>query len=153
MRRCTLLPETEECWAPREGRIGKPVRIRRWPATVSGERSRRGPPLSRREGAAERRSTSQETYPVFRAPPSSARHGAVCSARLATTPARQQPPEERMSELSPSPASVDAFDAEARAAVYAAIYTRRDVRRFRPDAVSENALRRVLDAAHHAPSV
>jgi 5,6-dimethylbenzimidazole synthase len=59
-----------------------------------------------------------------------------------------------MSELSsPLSALADAFDMNARAAVYAAIQTRRDVRRFRPDAVTDDALRRVLDAAHHAPSV
>ncbi len=46
-----------------------------------------------------------------------------------------------------------AFDDAARAAVYAAIHQRRDVRRFRDDDVPEGALQRVLDAAHHAPSV
>jgi len=37
--------------------------------------------------------------------------------------------------------------------VYDAIYARRDVRRFRPDPVSDEVLYRVLDAAHHAGSV
>jgi len=37
--------------------------------------------------------------------------------------------------------------------VYDAIYTRRDVREFRPDPVPDAALERVLRAAHHAPSV
>jgi 5,6-dimethylbenzimidazole synthase len=37
--------------------------------------------------------------------------------------------------------------------VYEAIYKRRDVRHFRPDPVPDEALRRVLDAAHHAGSV
>jgi 5,6-dimethylbenzimidazole synthase len=37
--------------------------------------------------------------------------------------------------------------------VYEAIFTRRDVRRFRPDAVDDAVLRRILDAAHHAGSV
>lgn len=37
--------------------------------------------------------------------------------------------------------------------VYEAIRTRRDVRRFRPDPVPEPVLRRILGAAHHAPSV
>lgn len=42
---------------------------------------------------------------------------------------------------------------DARAAVHRAIAERRDVRRFRPDAVPEDVLRRVLEAAHRAPSV
>ena len=37
--------------------------------------------------------------------------------------------------------------------LYEAIYGRRDVRRFRPDPVPDEALRRMLDAAHHAGSV
>jgi 5,6-dimethylbenzimidazole synthase len=40
-----------------------------------------------------------------------------------------------------------------REGVYQAIYRRRDVRRFRPDAVPPEALARLLKAAHHAPSV
>ena len=43
-------------------------------------------------------------------------------------------------------------DAEI-AAVYRAIYERRDMRHFRPDPVDEAQLARLLDAAHHAPSV
>jgi 5,6-dimethylbenzimidazole synthase len=43
-------------------------------------------------------------------------------------------------------------DAE-RAAVYRAIYERRDMRHFLPDPVAPEQLRRLLDAAHHAPSV
>jgi 5,6-dimethylbenzimidazole synthase len=44
-------------------------------------------------------------------------------------------------------------DAERRA-VYRAIYERRDVRsHFLPDAVPDDVLTRILDAAHHAPSV
>jgi len=46
-----------------------------------------------------------------------------------------------------------AFSAPWRDGVYQAIYRRRDVRRFRPDAVPPDLLARVLDAAHHAPSV
>lgn len=46
-----------------------------------------------------------------------------------------------------------AFPAEWREGVYQAIYRRRDVRRFRPDPVPPEVLARVLDAAHHAPSV
>ena len=42
---------------------------------------------------------------------------------------------------------------EARAAVHRVIAERRDIRRFRPDAVPPDVLRRVLEAAHRAPSV
>ncbi len=40
-----------------------------------------------------------------------------------------------------------------RAAVHRVIAERRDIRRFRPDQVPEDVLRRVLEAAHSAPSV
>lgn len=41
-----------------------------------------------------------------------------------------------------------------REALYKVIYGRRDVRgQFLPDAVPDEVLRRILDAAHHAPSV
>lgn len=47
-----------------------------------------------------------------------------------------------------------AFAAEARAAVYQAIFTRRDVRgQFLPDPVPDEKMARLLMAAHHAPSV
>ncbi len=46
------------------------------------------------------------------------------------------------------------FDVAERAAVYRAIYTRRDVRNeFLPEDVPQDLLMRILDAAHHAPSV
>ncbi|MGY9045926.1 MAG: 5,6-dimethylbenzimidazole synthase [Rhodobacterales bacterium] len=46
------------------------------------------------------------------------------------------------------------FSQAERDAVYKAIYTRRDVRdQFKPDPVSDDVLLRLLDAAHHAPSV
>ena len=46
------------------------------------------------------------------------------------------------------------FSADERAAVYRAIYTRRDVRgQFLPDAIPDEQLARLLMAAHHAPSV
>jgi 5,6-dimethylbenzimidazole synthase len=46
------------------------------------------------------------------------------------------------------------FSAEERTGVYRAIYERRDVRsHFLPDPVPDDMLHRVLDAAHHAPSV
>jgi nicotinate-nucleotide--dimethylbenzimidazole phosphoribosyltransferase len=41
----------------------------------------------------------------------------------------------------------------SRQAVYDVISSRRDIRRFRPDEVSDQLLRRVLAAAHQAPSV
>ena len=46
------------------------------------------------------------------------------------------------------------FTDEERRGVYRAIYERRDVRgQFLPDPVSDEVLERILDAAHHAPSV
>jgi nicotinate-nucleotide--dimethylbenzimidazole phosphoribosyltransferase len=46
-----------------------------------------------------------------------------------------------------------AFPPAERAAFYAVVGERRDVRRFRPDPVPDDTLRRVLAAAHAAPSV
>ena len=37
--------------------------------------------------------------------------------------------------------------------LYRLIESRRDVRAFRPDAIPDEMLRRILSAAHHAPSV
>jgi nicotinate-nucleotide--dimethylbenzimidazole phosphoribosyltransferase len=45
------------------------------------------------------------------------------------------------------------YDDARLQAVYDVIAERRDVRRFRPDAVGDDVLRRVLGAAHQAPSV
>lgn len=45
------------------------------------------------------------------------------------------------------------FTKEEQAAVYKAIYNRRDIRSFLPKPISKDILRRILDAAHHAPSV
>jgi nicotinate-nucleotide--dimethylbenzimidazole phosphoribosyltransferase len=47
----------------------------------------------------------------------------------------------------------DDFDDEEKRGVYRAIHTRRDVRSYRPDPVDDSVLARVLEAAHHAPSV
>src|ERR1700727_1049500 len=48
----------------------------------------------------------------------------------------------------------DRFSDEERRGVYRAIYERRDVRsHFLPDPVPDDVLARILDAAHHAPSV
>ena len=46
-----------------------------------------------------------------------------------------------------------AFTAWERAAIYRAIFERRDVRNYRPDPLPEATLMRILEAAHHAPSV
>jgi len=46
-----------------------------------------------------------------------------------------------------------AFSPDERAAVYRAIFERRDCRRFLPDPISDDVLGRLLVAAHHAPSV
>lgn len=55
-----------------------------------------------------------------------------------------------MSELSP----VGPFSDDARDAVYRAIFTRRDVRsEFQPRPIPPDVLHRLLEAAHHAPSV
>ena len=45
------------------------------------------------------------------------------------------------------------FSESERAAVYRAIFERRDCRRFLPDPLPEEVLARMLAAAHHAPSV
>ena len=45
------------------------------------------------------------------------------------------------------------YPEEQRAAVHRVIAERRDVRRFRPEEVPDEVLRRVLEAAHRAPSV
>jgi len=49
---------------------------------------------------------------------------------------------------------IHAFTAEARAAIYKAIFSRRDVRgQFLPKAVPDEVLSRIITAAHYAPSV
>jgi 5,6-dimethylbenzimidazole synthase len=45
------------------------------------------------------------------------------------------------------------FSESERAAVYRAIYERRDMRHFVPDPIDPATLARLIDAAHHAPSV
>jgi 5,6-dimethylbenzimidazole synthase len=45
------------------------------------------------------------------------------------------------------------FSDEEREAVYRAIYNRRDIRSFLSTPIAEEKLNRVLNAAHHAPSV
>ena len=46
-----------------------------------------------------------------------------------------------------------AFSESEKAALYRTIFERRDIRRFRPDPVPTTTLARILEAAHHAPSV
>lgn len=53
----------------------------------------------------------------------------------------------------PGAASRAGFSPDEVAAVYRAINERRDMRHFRPDPVDGDSLRRLLEAAHHAPSV
>ena len=53
----------------------------------------------------------------------------------------------------PAPASNLAFCDAERNAVYRAIFERRDMRNFAGGSVAPELMRRLLDAAHHAPSV
>lgn len=45
------------------------------------------------------------------------------------------------------------FTKEEKEAVYKAIYSRRDIRSFLPNPIPEGIISKILDAAHHAPSV
>ncbi|MFB7814227.1 5,6-dimethylbenzimidazole synthase [Paenibacillus chitinolyticus] len=45
------------------------------------------------------------------------------------------------------------FSSEEREALYKIMYTRRDVRTFRSDPIPDETVIRLLEAAHHAPSV
>jgi 5,6-dimethylbenzimidazole synthase len=45
------------------------------------------------------------------------------------------------------------FSATEREVIYRLIRSRRDIRQFAPDPIPPEALRRILEAAHHAPSV
>ncbi len=66
------------------------------------------------------------------------------------TPAGFDP--SRAAERAADPAGWRLSDG-ARAGLWEALLGRRDVRRFRPDPVPDEALRTLLEAAHHAPSV
>ena len=48
---------------------------------------------------------------------------------------------------------IDNFPASERRAVYRAIYERRDIRHFRTAPIPDDALARIIQAAHHGPSV
>lgn len=59
-----------------------------------------------------------------------------------------------MHEIFASPVPAADFNDDERAAVYKAIYSRRDVRdQFLSKPIADDVLLRLLDAAHHAPSV
>jgi 5,6-dimethylbenzimidazole synthase len=59
-------------------------------------------------------------------------------------------PDEQQADLAPA----GAFSEAERAAIYRVIHARRDVRdEFLPEDVPRDVLLRILDAAHHAPSV
>lgn len=66
-----------------------------------------------------------------------------------------EPPAGRQADIeSPPSATPHAFDEAERRGVYRAIHERRDVRsQFLPDAIPDAVLARLLQAAHHAPSV
>jgi len=49
--------------------------------------------------------------------------------------------------------SASEFSPEEKNGLYTAIFGRRDIRAFRPDPIPEDVLARILNAAHHAPSV
>lgn len=64
------------------------------------------------------------------------------------------PTGERLADQPSASAGPHAFDEAERRGVYRAIHERRDVRsQFLPDAIPEAVLARLLEAAHHAPSV
>ena len=54
---------------------------------------------------------------------------------------------------SKSPVQTDGFTAEEQRGVYRAIYSRRDIRTFRSDPIPPKVLARIIQAAHHGPSV
>jgi 5,6-dimethylbenzimidazole synthase len=45
------------------------------------------------------------------------------------------------------------FSESEKAGLYRAVFERRDCRRFRPESIPDRTLARILEAAHHAPSV
>lgn len=57
------------------------------------------------------------------------------------------------SEEVAAPSTAGELSSEEKNGLYAAIFGRRDIRAFRPDQIPEEVLARILDAAHHAPSV
>lgn len=71
-------------------------------------------------------------------------------------PSGDHPPESASPDHTPSdrPEPARPFSQDERAAIYRAIYERRDVRsQFLPDPIAPGVLRRLLEAAHAAPSV
>jgi nicotinate-nucleotide--dimethylbenzimidazole phosphoribosyltransferase len=47
----------------------------------------------------------------------------------------------------------DSFEISEKRGLYRAIFERKDIRTYKPDAISADVLERILDGAHHAPSV
>ncbi|MDP2311949.1 MAG: nicotinate-nucleotide--dimethylbenzimidazole phosphoribosyltransferase [Pseudomonadota bacterium] len=72
--------------------------------------------------------------------------GPVAALAARSTPQAQSP-------CAQNATSVTSFSPHDRDAVYRAIHSRRDTRAFRPDPVNDAVLQRILEAAHHAPSV
>ncbi len=66
---------------------------------------------------------------------------------------KEQITEQIVSETATTGHAAASFSDAEREAVYRAIHTRRDIRHFRPDPIPEDALERMLMAAHHGPSV
>ncbi len=62
-------------------------------------------------------------------------------------------PEERFSGETPGVPTKAEFSPEEKSGLYAAIFGRHDIRAFRPEPIPEEVLARILNAAHHAPSV
>jgi 5,6-dimethylbenzimidazole synthase len=60
---------------------------------------------------------------------------------------------ERLPGIGEAGSALHGYDDDARGAVYRVIAERRDMRHFRRDPVDAQVLRRLLWAAHHAPSV
>lgn len=72
---------------------------------------------------------------------------------MSSTPPANANLEGPVSEVAPDKAASMAFSPEERDAVYRAIFERRDMRHFAGGTVAPELMRRVLTAAHHAPSV
>jgi 5,6-dimethylbenzimidazole synthase len=101
-------------------------------------------PLGNREGALVEVIPSQKTGRTIEAPARADGGGSAGSVVG----------EQTMTDLTADLGEAEAFTAAERAAVYKAIRTRRDVRNeFLARPVSDEVLRRLLEAAHQAPSV
>lgn len=72
---------------------------------------------------------------------------------MSSTPPAKANLEGPVSEAAPDKAASMAFSPGERDAVYRAIFERRDMRHFAGGTVAPEVMRRLLTAAHHAPSV